>query len=182
MAIYINLKEELKHENFIEKNFKVPFKSLNLPKEYSSDRDDIDIHIYVVKDKDDFIISMQMDGDINLECSRCLEPFKMDLKNSSNIILTEKKPKEINKELKEEDLMVEFISDLENFNLSNLVREEILLQTPMKPLCDEDCKGLCQVCGSNKNEVSCDCEEKRKRESSPFAKLKVLLEKKKITK
>jgi uncharacterized protein len=103
----------------------------------------------------------------------------MDLNKTSNVILTTKKPKQVNQELKEEDLMVEYLEDAEKFNLSNFIREEILLQTPMKPLCDDNCKGICPICGSNKNENPCDCEEKQKRENSPFAKLKVLLEKNK---
>jgi len=179
MNIYINLKDELKHEKFIEKDFSVPFKNLNLPKEYSSSKDNVDIHLYIVKDDNDYILSMEMDGDINLECSRCLEPFKMNLNKTSNVILTTKKPKEANQELSEEDLMVEYVEDAEKFDLSNFIREEILLQTPMKPLCDDNCKGICPICGANKNENPCNCEEEQRRENSPFAKLKVLLDKQK---
>ena len=177
--VYINLKEELKHENFIEKDYSLPVDSLDLPEEYSSDNNNIDVHLYIIKDKDGYIVSMDMEGDLKVECSRCLEPFNMNMKNVSNVMITTKRPTEANQELTEEDLMVEYIDDYEKFNLTDFVREEILIQTPMKPLCDDDCKGICPICGSNKNENPCNCEEKIKVENSPFAKLKELLDKKK---
>lgn len=179
MAIYINLKEELKHEDFIEKDLSINFKSLNLPKDYSSNSEFVNVHLYIIKDKEGYILSMSIKGDITLECARCLEPFNMNLSETSNIILTKKKPKKHNLELSVNELNIEFIEDEEKFNLTDIVREEILIQTPIKPLCDENCKGICQVCGGNKNEVECDCEKNLNREVSPFAKLKVLLEKKK---
>ena len=53
-----------------------------------------------------------------------------------------------------------------NYNLSNLgnyldidkdVREEMLLNFPMKVLCSEDCKGICSGCGANLNNQKCSC-------------------------
>ena len=44
-------------------------------------------------------------------------------------------------------------------DLSPLVRELILLEIPMQPICRDDCKGLCSQCGSNLNHISCDCEQ-----------------------
>ena len=176
--VYINLKEELKHEDFIEKDYSLKVKDLDLPEEYSSNKDNVNVHLYIIKDKEGYILSMDMKGDLKVECSRCLEPFDMDMKNVSNVLITTKKPTQQNQELTQDDLMVEYIDDYEKFNLTDFVREEILIQTPMKPLCDENCKGICPICGSNKNENPCNCEEKVEKENSPFAKLKELLDKK----
>ena len=176
----LNLKEELKHEDFIQKSVKLPFESLDLPKEYSSTGQDVDVNLYIIKEKDGYVVSLDIDSDIQVECSRCLEPFNMDITGSSSIVFSKKLGKD--KELKEKDLNVEYLENEEQFNVNDLVREEILVQTPMKPLCDENCKGICPICGANKNENPCSCEEKQKRENSPFAKLQVLLEKKKSTK
>ncbi len=58
-------------------------------------------------------------------------------------------------------------------NLEPLVRECLLLSIPSHPLCMSDCKGLCPVCGANRNEESCDHPET---EIDPrFAALKSLL-------
>ncbi len=43
------------------------------------------------------------------------------------------------------------------------VREEILLQWPMKPLCNPNCKGLCPDCGINLNFEECKCDSQKKR-------------------
>ena len=42
-------------------------------------------------------------------------------------------------------------------DLRQLVREQIFLMLPMKPLCQESCAGLCPVCGTNLNTGSCEC-------------------------
>lgn len=62
-------------------------------------------------------------------------------------------------EIRNEDLEVA-VYENEEINLSELVREQILLNLPTQAFCREDCKGLCQKCGANKNLKSCDCEEK----------------------
>ena len=41
--------------------------------------------------------------------------------------------------------------------LEDILREQILLALPMQRVCSEDCKGICPVCGRNRNETRCDC-------------------------
>ncbi|WP_456399753.1 YceD family protein [Persephonella sp.] len=177
MAVFLNLKKELKDDQFIEKDFSVSFNSLSLPEEYSSDKKNVDVHLYIIKEKEGYLVSLTINSNIKLECGRCLEPFNMDLNETSSIFLSKKKL-DGDSELHEEDLIVEYLEDEEHFNLSELLREEILVQTPMKPLCDENCKGLCPVCGGNKNSKQCGCEVESDENLSPFAKLRTLLEKK----
>ena len=43
-------------------------------------------------------------------------------------------------------------------DLVPLVRDAVLLGLPPAPLCEEGCRGLCQVCGANRNEVRCSCD------------------------
>lgn len=43
-------------------------------------------------------------------------------------------------------------------NPAALAWEEFVLALPVKPLCNENCKGLCPVCGVNRNSASCSCE------------------------
>ena len=52
------------------------------------------------------------------------------------------------------------------------MREQFYLALPMKPLCGDDCKGLCPVCGTNLNRGTCDC--KRDWEDPRLAALKTL--------
>ena len=46
----------------------------------------------------------------------------------------------------------------EKIDLSPLVRDAMLLELPLAPLCREDCAGLCPVCGTDRNESACACE------------------------
>jgi len=61
-------------------------------------------------------------------------------------------------EVADEDLGVSFYKD-ETLDLADLMREQFYLALPMKPLCREDCRGLCSVCGGNRNVTACACPE-----------------------
>ena len=41
--------------------------------------------------------------------------------------------------------------------LEDILREQVLLALPMQRVCRDDCKGICPVCGTNRNETTCDC-------------------------
>jgi uncharacterized protein len=60
------------------------------------------------------------------------------------------------REVAEDDLTTAFYRD-EHLDLGELMHEQFVLALPMKPLCGEGCKGLCQQCGTNLNKASCDC-------------------------
>ncbi len=62
----------------------------------------------------------------------------------------------------------------EEIELGEMLREQVLLATPMQPLCHEECRGLCPVCGQDLNVRRCDCREEQIQ--SPFAVLKKLRE------
>lgn len=42
-------------------------------------------------------------------------------------------------------------------DLTDVIRQYEVMAIPMKPLCGEDCAGLCPACGRNLNQASCDC-------------------------
>jgi uncharacterized protein len=52
-------------------------------------------------------------------------------------------------------------------DLESLLREQIILMMPLKPLCVESCKGLCPQCGANLNRETCKCPAAAA--NSPFA-------------
>ena len=45
----------------------------------------------------------------------------------------------------------------EGIELEDILREQVLLLLPMQKVCNEDCKGICPICGQNRNEVACNC-------------------------
>jgi uncharacterized protein len=68
------------------------------------------------------------------------------------------------------DDVYDFTGD--HVELAAMLREQVILATPMQPLCDTDCLGLCPVCGQDRNERVCGCSEQI--EESPFAPLRQL--------
>lgn len=59
----------------------------------------------------------------------------------------------------------------ENFTvpLDAALRESLSLTLPSYFLCKDDCKGLCPVCGADKNKIKCSCEDGRRAATNPFA-------------
>jgi uncharacterized protein len=45
----------------------------------------------------------------------------------------------------------------DELDIQTLINEQIVLALPMKPLCREECRGLCPECGTNFNIASCEC-------------------------
>ncbi len=96
----------------------------------------------------------------DFQCSRCLDPYPFA--NTSKFQLRfEPRPEatEENEEIEiaPNELDIEFYSE-RSVSLRQLAAEQIQLSIPMKPLCDDQCLGLCPVCGTNRNRESCNCE------------------------
>ncbi|MGK5089469.1 DUF177 domain-containing protein [Bdellovibrionota bacterium FG-2] len=70
-----------------------------------------------------------------------------------------------------QDLDITYITQ-DFIDLGELLTEQVQLQVPFQPLCDEDCKGLCVTCGTDLNSGRCGCAKIQK--SSPFTVLKDL--------
>ncbi|NLZ45213.1 MAG: DUF177 domain-containing protein [Clostridiales bacterium] len=92
-------------------------------------------------------LSMKCDFSINLICDRCLKEFEREYKYSFKHILV----KSCNPDNDE------YIVCADNtLDLNELVISDILLTMPSKILCEEECKGLCYVCGADLNEGTCE--------------------------
>lgn len=85
-------------------------------------------------------------------CSRCLENYCFALNNKFDFVLQPVPPASDRKveELRREDLGLSYYSS-EEINLTPLIREQVMLALPTRPLCDENCRGLCGGCGANLN-------------------------------
>jgi uncharacterized protein len=96
---------------------------------------------------------------VNVSCARCLKPVELpiDVKFTERFVPEVSWQHEEGHELQAEDLNLA-VFDGEGIELDDVVREEILLALPAQVLCREDCKGLCPVCGVDRNEVNCECE------------------------
>ena len=104
-------------------------------------------------------LSGEVTAKVELVCSRCGKTYVFDAGSRFELDINpfESMAAEEENELQSGELEVEFYKD-DTIDLSGLMREQVLLQVPMKPLCREECLGLCQYCGKDLNEGQCGCE------------------------
>jgi uncharacterized protein len=108
-----------------------------------------------------FILDGTLKGGATVRCDRCLEPYHQDLDSKFHLYLQakprlEKGEIETDVELLDEDMEVEYISG-DELDLDEIVREQVFLSLPMKSICREECRGLCPICGVNRNRSECAC-------------------------
>ena len=124
----------------------------------------------------------QVGGRIELECARCLTRYVHALREDFRLVL---EPAEGQAPAEPEaaealardgvalsDALESGVFQGPEIELGAYLREVVALSVPVKPLCREDCRGLCPRCGADRNRESCGCEDTRP--DSPFAALAAL--------
>ncbi|MBK9216356.1 MAG: DUF177 domain-containing protein [Chloracidobacterium sp.] len=97
---------------------------------------------------------------VEADCSRCLEqvtrafeiPFRDVFVDAS--LETDRPETEISEDDLDESLVIGGRVDI-----AEVVREQILLAMPEQIFCKDDCRGLCPICGGNRNLIDCSCEK-----------------------
>ncbi len=116
------------------------------------------LSLFGLKDKDEVCVRGHLRSRVPQTCGRCLQPFAFTV---SAEVDTRFRPRprvrDEEVELTADDLEVDFYAD-DLLDLNRLVQTETELGLPMKPLCRGDCRGLCPVCGGNRNLTPCTCE------------------------
>jgi uncharacterized protein len=104
-------------------------------------------------------------------CDRCLAPVEIPVNRAFDLfyrpLQTIAKEEEI--QVPEDEMEVGFYSG-DGIELADVATEQVILNVPMKVLCHDECRGLCPVCGENRNLKRCGCTQPQ--EHSPFASLK----------
>lgn len=92
-------------------------------------------------------------------CARCLVDYPFRLASEFALVLAPASASmggDADRELSAEDLALSFYTG-EEIDLSPLVREQLLLSVPTRPLCAPGCRGLCAMCGESLNKGDCGC-------------------------
>jgi uncharacterized protein len=97
-------------------------------------------------------------GSVTCACDRCLETTRIPVDGDFDLSY---RPSALEPEagevaLDEDESEVGFFEGA-GLDLADIVREQVLLLLPMQRFCRPGCKGLCPVCGKNRNEVECSC-------------------------
>jgi uncharacterized protein len=93
-----------------------------------------------------------MDG----SCGRCLKRYPFPLEKKFDLVLTPEPASAKGKGLSLDEMGLSYYASNE-IDLSPLIREQVLLALPMRPLCEEGCRGLCAGCGVDLNDEQCLC-------------------------
>lgn len=93
-----------------------------------------------------------------LTCSRCLRDYETDCTEAVMLYCIRGSEVSQRREavLSEKDITTCYYEG-ETIDLTNSVRDTIILSTPLKPLCASDCRGLCPMCGKDLNRGRCQC-------------------------
>ena len=121
----------------------------------------LQVHLSVSREYDHVKVTGSVATILKLCCSRCLSEFLMEIDSPFTIFYLQDKDfgKDEDMELSEEDLVTATYEG-DEIDFSNEIAAQIILAIPIKPLCSEECKGLCPDCGVDLNESQCSCYRK----------------------
>lgn len=118
----------------------------------------MEVELVYYRSGQDIFFRGSFGGVVEADCSRCLIRYSFSLEKNFELVLvpdsfeSEKKPGAMS----HEELGLSYYST-EEINLTPLIREQVLLALPTRPLCEENCRGLCGGCGANLNDEACVC-------------------------
>ena len=105
----------------------------------------------IVNNSGVFVLNADVKGKVTVNCARCGKPTEAEF----SFELNEKLIKQGSPCTDEEATLFEGSV----IDVKELVLNGFLMNTPTRYLCKEDCKGICPICGTNRNEKECGCEE-----------------------
>jgi uncharacterized protein len=118
------------------------------------------LSVVVRKDRMQFRLAGRLKTSIELTCSRCLDNYELAVDEPFDVLYLPHTPAGPGEErmVEDDDLSTAFYED-NVIDLGQLMQEQCYLAVPMKPLCKEECLGLCPECGTNFNIASCECRQ-----------------------
>ncbi|WP_225312601.1 DUF177 domain-containing protein [Paenibacillus sp. 32O-W] len=102
------------------------------------------------------VVSGELALDLEMACSRCLDPVRETLVIPFRELFAGSAELLPESELEDAHVVTE-----DKVDLIPYLEEAVVLALPYAPLCGEECRGLCPVCGSNRNTEPCQCKVER---------------------
>lgn len=133
---------------------------VDLQSEQASLKNEIRAQVELKKGIAQTDIEGEIIADVEIDCCRCLQKTEnsLEISFSAVFVTPENYTEEKESELNDGDLEVS-IFDGGEIDLTELIREQILLNLPIQVFCQKDCQGLCPKCGANRNLIDCNCKE-----------------------
>jgi uncharacterized protein len=111
-------------------------------------------HVALEKTSWQILADIRAEVNAALQCDRCAEEFTAPIEVSFEAVYSWE---ETDRSGAEDDNFYLLADGQKQIDVSDPVREYLLLAVPIKNLCREECRGLCPVCGTNLNERTCNC-------------------------
>jgi len=140
-------------EGLHEYHFSSTSSELALAENFS---DDVVVDVALEKAGTQLFLSASIHAMGKFQCDRCLNEFEVPLPSSYTMYYFEEGADQANFDPAEVQIIHPGTSVID---LTEDVRQTILLSVPLKLLCSETCEGLCPHCGANLNTESCTCAE-----------------------
>ena len=131
---------------------------------------DIEITAYIEKNVKQIYLSGHLELKIKSPCSRCLSMVTRNINPDFNLILLPENSEDDEFVCDENTVVESYKGNV--IDITDYLYEILSISVPVKVLCKYKCKGLCMYCGSNLNEVNCECKEYRDIKRSSFSVLK----------
>lgn len=120
--------------------------------------------VSLLRTGDMFEVEGTSSATLMLACGRCLAEFEVPVSVKYALTYVRELPKvdvedgdeDEGESLTAEDMGLTLI-EADEIDLADAIQEQVLMAMPMRPICSEDCKGLCQHCGIDLNKASCGC-------------------------
>ena len=118
----------------------------------------VQAHLKIKRIGTEVVVNGNILTDVELQCSRCLKDFRSSFSFPFESVFRpiNQLKEEEKHELKVEELDMGFYSK-DELDLLDLIKEQIMLNLPMKALCSNLCKGMCLQCGADLNAGDCGC-------------------------
>ncbi|EHI98457.1 protein of unknown function DUF177 [Clostridium sp. DL-VIII] len=104
----------------------------------------------ISSDSDILILNAKIKTNLEMTCSRCLDTFIYPIDIDIEERFTTNRDSE-------DDEAIVVMDDV--LDITDIVENSIISTLPIKRVCKNDCKGLCQECGCNLNHASCSCQK-----------------------
>lgn len=139
--MYINLSDLKEIGGRKNVSLELEFHNLEFVDREIEIKDKVQLELEIYNTEDSFLVQGTLEAELILSCSRCLQKYSSPIKLDIS-----------------EDVIKSEMEDEEELYLDDIIVDNIILSLPMKPLCSEDCKGICPQCGQDLNQGECDCE------------------------
>ncbi len=165
--------EQIKEDEGLALHIEKPFDFFFLEEDGVNGVSEVAVDVTLTKSGHEIFAAGRAEGTVRFQCSRCLADFDLDLAPEIEAPFFPHSDEPVEDEPEDEGDINYYKG--ETMDLFPVIHDQLLLAMPVKPLCKEDCLGLCPKCGADLNTNPCNCP--RKEPDARFAALKNLKEK-----